>query len=915
LFRLTKTNKDATYEWYKERVETRVDGTCEWFLNHENFQTWLKKESGLLLVSADPGCGKTVLTKYLVDHQLPQLATVCYFFFKDPDQNTVRQALCALLHQLFTQKPSLLEYATKQYRKDGPSLIDSNRSLWTVLENAVRDPKAGHIIMVLDALDECMESDFKDLMRNMGSQFTSNQSSCGKLKYLLTSRPYEQVLSKFRHFSHIHIPGEEESENITREVNLVIQHRVESLAKKKGLQDSVKDHLKNKLIEVQHRTYLWVHLVFELLEEEHFKKTQRGVEAAFTTLPKSVNQAYEQILSKSKEDTMVRRSLSFILAATRPLTISEMNIAVNMDDTVKDFKDLDLEAEKDFKLRLRSWCGLFISVHHDKIYLLHQTAREFLLVTHISSTGNLRWYHSIAAQHAHTVLAQVTILYLDLYNSDIGLQASIKKPGEGSKDAFLNYSSKNWTLHFREGCTTNDDTIVQCASKLCDPNSKAYPMWSRLYWKSRDGMIPDNGTGLMIASYFGLDAVVMLFLEHGIDPEVKDNHGRTPMSWAAETGHGSVIKLLLKTGKVNADSKDKNKRTPLSYAAGNGHECAVKALLDSGKVHAESKDDLGMTPLLYATKCTNQLNIKQMMTLILNELSDQITITEEVVKTAAANYMNGKEVMALLLEQRGDQVTITEEVVKAAAANSFQGKEVMALLLEQRGDQVTITEEVVKAVAANSFQGKEVMALLLKKRGDQITITEELTCTIANELDNEVMALFLNQRGDQVTITEEVVKAAAANVMNGKEMMTLLLEQRGDQVTISEEVVQAAATNYLTGKEVMKLLLDQRGDQVTITEELTCTIANKFDNEVMALFLNQHGRQITITKEVTMAAATNYLNGKEVMALLLEQFGNQITITEEVAKAAAANETQVNKVLKCLLISVERRLYHSFRKR
>lgn len=92
LFRLTKSTQDATYEWYKDRVEDRVEGTCEWFLQHAHFQEWLQQVSGPLLVSADPGCGKSVLAKYLTNHVLAESATVCYFFFKDQDQNTVRQA-------------------------------------------------------------------------------------------------------------------------------------------------------------------------------------------------------------------------------------------------------------------------------------------------------------------------------------------------------------------------------------------------------------------------------------------------------------------------------------------------------------------------------------------------------------------------------------------------------------------------------------------------------------------------------------------------------------------------------------------------------------------------------------------------------------------------------------------------------
>ncbi|KAL7916974.1 nucleoside phosphorylase domain-containing protein [Trichoderma austrokoningii] len=156
LFRLTTSDKDTTYEWYKDRVEDRVEDTCMWFLNHDHFNTWLGQDSGPLLVTADPGCGKSVLAKYLVDHILPQPTNiVCYFFFKDQDQNTMRQALCALLHQLFSKKPSLIKHALTQYRINGRGLINSTRSLWEILDGAVTDPSnTESIIIVLDALDE-----------------------------------------------------------------------------------------------------------------------------------------------------------------------------------------------------------------------------------------------------------------------------------------------------------------------------------------------------------------------------------------------------------------------------------------------------------------------------------------------------------------------------------------------------------------------------------------------------------------------------------------------------------------------------------------------------------------------------------------------------------------------------------------
>ena len=117
------------YEDQKSRTKNRVPGTCEWFLNHAKYQEWRdRKESGLLWVSADPGCGKSVLVKSLLDEGLLTLnrphITVCYFFFKDisPEARSIEKAIAAILHQLFSRKPQLSAHAAAAYATNGSEL-------------------------------------------------------------------------------------------------------------------------------------------------------------------------------------------------------------------------------------------------------------------------------------------------------------------------------------------------------------------------------------------------------------------------------------------------------------------------------------------------------------------------------------------------------------------------------------------------------------------------------------------------------------------------------------------------------------------------------------------------------------------------------------------------------------------------
>lgn len=104
------------YQQYKDRNQYPVKGTCQWFLRHPNYTSWRDSNgSSILWVSADPRCGKSILSKLLIDKELQatKSRTTCYFFVKDDNdiQKTATGALCALLHQVFTQKPGLLGHA------------------------------------------------------------------------------------------------------------------------------------------------------------------------------------------------------------------------------------------------------------------------------------------------------------------------------------------------------------------------------------------------------------------------------------------------------------------------------------------------------------------------------------------------------------------------------------------------------------------------------------------------------------------------------------------------------------------------------------------------------------------------------------------------------------------------------------
>src|SRR5438309_1316925 len=59
----------SAYESHRRRVREPVEGTCTWVTEHPKYTEWMEKKSaGLLWLSADPGCGKSVIASFLVGH-------------------------------------------------------------------------------------------------------------------------------------------------------------------------------------------------------------------------------------------------------------------------------------------------------------------------------------------------------------------------------------------------------------------------------------------------------------------------------------------------------------------------------------------------------------------------------------------------------------------------------------------------------------------------------------------------------------------------------------------------------------------------------------------------------------------------------------------------------------------------------
>ncbi|KAK4225762.1 ankyrin repeat domain-containing protein 50 [Podospora fimiseda] len=489
-YKLLRYLETTPYRERKDRNPLRIQGTCQWFLCHRTFQSWTEGHDKILWVSADPGCGKSVLARYLVDDVLPTAAsrTTCYFFFKPDfeDQRNATTAISCLLHQLFKQRPVLFsEQARGMLQAERERLLESFSKLWDTLIEAVGHPSAGDILCLMDALDECEEGSRSQFTRELGHLYCSGKLP--NLRFLLTSRPFGSIHRGFQlpdgiGLSVVHLTGENEEEatEISEEIDIFIKARVPSICARLRLAQHEQEYMLQELLRTPHRTYLWVYLTLQHIKGNiHIDKG--GIMKAISELPRSVDEAYERILSLSTDPSKARKILQLIVAAARPLEVQEINLALEIKSDSEFYRSVRMVQEDRFrhmKKKRREEVKKLFQRASDIVVPVGlragREAREFLIDNDIdrkAETGSKRgweWKNTVDLAASNYLLASICIWHLTFMEvntfgqRELWLVSKSSQPdvarrnleakftASGNRRLFLTYSAVNFARHVRE---------------------------------------------------------------------------------------------------------------------------------------------------------------------------------------------------------------------------------------------------------------------------------------------------------------------------------------------------------------------------------------------------------------------------------------------------------------------------------
>ena len=612
----------SAYEIQRERFTQRVPKTCELFLVHQKYKAWLdEKGPSLLWVTGDPGCGKSVLSSFLVEKlgetakKAEKQTTVCFFFLKDDsnDQKDASSALCSILHQIYMIEPRLISNCMHDFRTKGRKFISELRELWNIFTATVMDGRCGDILCVLDSLDEASEKSRYRLIKALVEFYSSDFPTNRAIKFLVTSRPYSAIERAFQSLPTIRLKAEDQTAAIEEDIMRVVKSRVQRIASMKELSAEAKADLESRLIRKADKSFLWISLVLQVIETSP-RASQRALYDAIVTGSSSLDTVYEKILanlSKTLHIEFSKKLLHIVVAAARPLTLGEMNIALNIQESDKAEEDLDLEPAIDTVIRDLS--DLFIRIIDDKIYLIHHTAKEYLQTPLVSvpahssslSHNSVAWKHSLSPIQSNLILAQSCIYYLSLSTRDTLWVAEIDNvslrnwsnnkgpfPLQHEFRPFLEYASCYWPYHFNLAHSLPNlsspfimppwSPLTSAATSLLRPISPPrYRRWYAIH-SSEFGDLPFRmPPPVTLAVLLGLLPLVASLLAGGQAIDVLDQKGWTALCHSVSRGLYPVVAYLVDHGADIFATKPKH-QTPLHLAARNGNPDIVTLLLAKG---------------------------------------------------------------------------------------------------------------------------------------------------------------------------------------------------------------------------------------------------------------------------------------------------------------------------------------------
>ena len=403
-----------------------------------------------------PTTGKTSLARSVIDH-LQLLGKDCFYhFFSSSHQLKRSTAYClrsiayqlAQINQDFRdQFSNLVEESGEQFDLQTQTFSLIWEKIFEGIIFKLKLPRP--IFLVLDGIYE------SDSQAPLISQLLKIQSLT-PIRLFLTSRPTKipsALLNSPSSLRTYFIHEEDTQDDIRAYIQNVVCNALPD-------DPPFQEDIINQVLAKASGSFLWVKLALEKLQDNWH--TRDDIRKVLNEVPKGMEPLYERMLDDVKAQSprlqkMAKRILTWAICCWRPLTIAELQIA--------------LQPEFDGFVRLEHTivqiCGHFISVDDSKITLVHATARSFLFNSGDASPP------FIDSREGHEHLAIVSLKYISSDSwrfifKDLEISSSTSRSKQDhnrlqlteKNHPLLIYATYYWAYHVSKSPSRSQDLML-----------------------------------------------------------------------------------------------------------------------------------------------------------------------------------------------------------------------------------------------------------------------------------------------------------------------------------------------------------------------------------------------------------------------------------------------------------------------
>ena len=640
----------ADYKSKLGLIPAPVPGTCIWVTGHLKYRKWYsEKRQPIIWLLGAPGSGKLVISSYLVEQlkrENEDSEKLVIYFHCDKDQSLLSSAkslLSSLIHQVFARNDHLIDHAVKEYELRPNGFSDSFGTLCTVLKNVLEDGRCPKIYCVIDALDECQDSQafLREISTHYGSHIVdhANMSVSSPIRFLITSQPNHALESNallYKFSTTIDMGAAENLKKRESDLSQFIAERVANLP----FASKTKKMVRKNLEKGAEGMFLWASLV---LDELALSPSWKADQISQST-PKNLDERYKSFLYQIKPSNAdwAHKVILVVATALRPLSVTELYVALTLwDGQVGHInKPLDLDSVDNFKKDLRH-CGSILRIQNVKLHtslrqsgmvtLVHQTAKDFL-----TRNRDLAGKFYVDLETAHEELARICMEYVAYANlEDANVPALIRREsmaqrfrravmrvislrGRPKRYPLLEYATRFWLEHCTTATQEPDQEFRQYFRGFTRLDAN---YWSWIWWRlnvphsmslqrpfyndARAGpsvqradqvyrtpqnqrpMVTDPAIGTMLflmKDLQGLPLLAILWRANLQRLSSQDNDGKTILHHGAQEGWANSAELLVEYMRKHLDIQDNAENTALHIAATPGGDGESAANVQFGKL-------------------------------------------------------------------------------------------------------------------------------------------------------------------------------------------------------------------------------------------------------------------------------------------------------------------------------------------